>query len=62
MSEQQRRVVAWVTISMDGYTSGPQGPAHDTWMYEHVKRETLGGALRRDLARRVHGRGGTNQL
>jgi dihydrofolate reductase len=39
VSEQQRRVVAWVTISMDGYTSGPQGPAHDTWLHEHVNRE-----------------------
>jgi len=39
MSEQQRRVVAWVTISMDGYTSGPGGPEHDTWLYEHVRRE-----------------------
>ena len=39
VSEQQRRVVTWVTISMDGYTSGPQGPAHDTWLYEHVSRE-----------------------
>jgi dihydrofolate reductase len=36
--EQQRRVVAWVTISMDGYTSGPGGPAHDSWLYEHVRR------------------------
>jgi dihydrofolate reductase len=40
VSEQrQRRLVAWVTISIDGYTSGPQGPAHDTWLYEHVQRE-----------------------
>src|SRR5579863_635739 len=38
VSEQQRRVVAWVTISMDGYTSGPGGPAQDTWLYEHVRR------------------------
>jgi dihydrofolate reductase len=36
--EQQRRVVAWVTISMDGYTSGPGGPAQDAWLYEHVRR------------------------
>lgn len=40
MSELQRRVVAWATISMDGYTSGPQGPAHDTWLHEHVQRES----------------------
>lgn len=38
MSEQPRRVVAWVTISMDGYTSGPGGPAQDAWLYEHVQR------------------------
>ena len=38
MAEQQRRVVAWVTISMDGYTSGPGGPAQDAWLYEHVWR------------------------
>ena len=38
MPEQQRRVVAWVTISMDGYTSGPGGPAQDAWLYEHVRR------------------------
>ena len=38
MAEQQRRVVAWVTISMDGYTSGPGGPAQDTWLHEHVRR------------------------
>ena len=38
MPEQQRRVIAWVTISMDGYTSGPGGPADDIWLYEHVQR------------------------
>jgi dihydrofolate reductase len=36
--EQQRRVVAWVTISMDGYTSGPGGPAQDAWLHKHVLR------------------------
>jgi dihydrofolate reductase len=24
---------------MDGYTSGPGGPAHDTWLIKHVRRE-----------------------
>jgi dihydrofolate reductase len=38
MSEQRRRVIAWVTISIDGYTSGPGGPAEDAWLYEHVRR------------------------
>jgi hypothetical protein len=32
MAEWKRRVVAWVTISMDGYASGPGGPAHDNWL------------------------------
>jgi dihydrofolate reductase len=36
--ERQRRVVAWVTISIDGYTSGPGGPAQDSWLQEHVRR------------------------
>jgi len=36
--EQRRRVVAWVTISMDGYTSGPGGPARDAWPVEHARR------------------------
>jgi dihydrofolate reductase len=25
-------------VSLDGYTSGPDGPAHDGWLYEHVGR------------------------
>ena len=40
MSVQPRRVVAWVTISMDGYSSGPGGPAEDSWLHEHVRRPT----------------------
>lgn len=32
----ERRVVAWCTVSIDGYSSGPEGPEHDTWLYEHV--------------------------
>ena len=42
MSEQRRRVVAWVTISMDGYSSGPGGPPEDVWLYEHVRRASSG--------------------
>jgi dihydrofolate reductase len=34
-----RRVVAWASVSMDGYTSGPDGPEHDQWLYEHVSQE-----------------------
>lgn len=32
----ERRVVAWCTVSIDGYSSGPDGPEHDTWLYDHV--------------------------
>ncbi|HYH30787.1 MAG TPA: dihydrofolate reductase family protein [Pseudonocardia sp.] len=35
----QRRVVAWASVTMDGYTSGPGGVAHDTWLYEHAGQE-----------------------
>ena len=31
-----RRIVAWTSLTLDGYTSGPDGPAHDTWLYEHA--------------------------
>lgn len=34
-----RRVVAWASVSMDGCTSGPGGPAHDQWLYEHAGQE-----------------------
>jgi dihydrofolate reductase len=34
-----RRVVTWVSLSMDGFTSGPGGPQHDTWLYEHALQE-----------------------
>src|ERR687891_2688676 len=40
MSEQsERRVVAWASVSMDGFTSGPGGPAQDQWLYEHAGQE-----------------------
>ncbi|MBK1783271.1 dihydrofolate reductase family protein [Prauserella cavernicola] len=35
----RRRIIAWASISIDGYTSGPQGPAHDTWLYAHAGQE-----------------------
>ena len=39
----ERRVVTWCTISLDGYSSGPGGPEHDSWLHEHAMRpETLG--------------------
>jgi dihydrofolate reductase len=34
-----RRIIAWASISMDGYTSGPGGPAADSWLYEHAGQE-----------------------
>jgi dihydrofolate reductase len=34
----ERRVMAWCNVSIDGYTSGPAGPQHDTWLYEHAMR------------------------
>lgn len=34
----ERRVMAHCTVSIDGYSSGPGGPQHDTWLYEHVMR------------------------
>jgi dihydrofolate reductase len=37
-----RRVVTWVSISMDGFTSGPGGPAQDTWLYEHAMQDQTG--------------------
>ncbi|RJQ69631.1 dihydrofolate reductase [Pseudonocardiaceae bacterium YIM PH 21723] len=35
----ERRVVSWAHVSLDGYTSGPGGPAQDTWLHEHAGRE-----------------------
>ena len=31
-----RRVIAWCSVSIDGYSSGPEGPAHDTWLHQHA--------------------------
>jgi dihydrofolate reductase len=31
-----RRIVAWTSLTLEGYTSGPEGPAHDTWLHEHA--------------------------
>ncbi|RZS41307.1 dihydrofolate reductase [Herbihabitans rhizosphaerae] len=41
MSERTRRIVAWAGLSLDGYTSGPNGPAHDTWLHEQAMREEI---------------------
>jgi dihydrofolate reductase len=38
-SEKNRKVLAQVSLSMDGFTSGPGGPDHDTWLYEHALQE-----------------------
>jgi hypothetical protein len=29
-----RRIVDWTSVTLDGYTSGPDGPAGDTWPHE----------------------------
>jgi hypothetical protein len=34
-----RRIIGWASVSIDGYTSGPGGPEHDTWLYEHAMKE-----------------------
>lgn len=34
-----RRVVAWVSVTLDGFTSGPQGTEQDGWLYEHAEQE-----------------------
>lgn len=34
--------MAWCTVSIDGYSSGPGGPEHDNWLYEHVMRPATG--------------------
>lgn len=31
-------MMVWCTVSIDGYSSGPEGFEHDTWLYEHVMR------------------------
>jgi dihydrofolate reductase len=38
----ERRVMIQCTISIDGYSSGPSGPEHDTWLYEHAMRPATG--------------------
>jgi dihydrofolate reductase len=38
MSDRRIRVAC--TISIDGFSSGPDGPGSDTWLHEHAVRET----------------------
>lgn len=35
----ERRVVAECSVSIDGYSSGPGGPEHDGWLYQHAMQE-----------------------
>ena len=37
-----RRVIVQCTLSLDGYSSGPGGPQHDSWLVEHALRPTTG--------------------
>jgi hypothetical protein len=40
MTEQdERRVVAWASASIDGFTSGPGGAAEDQWLNDHAGQE-----------------------
>lgn len=32
----ERRIVAQCAVSIDGYSSGPEGPAHDAWLHQHA--------------------------
>ncbi len=34
----ERRVMTWCGISLDGYSSGPGGPEHDSWLHEWAMR------------------------
>lgn len=36
----ERRVRVLCSVSIDGFSSGPGGPAADTWLHEHAVRET----------------------
>ena len=38
----ERRVQVQCTISIDGFSSGPGGPQHDTWLTEHAMRPATG--------------------
>jgi dihydrofolate reductase len=35
-----RRIVAWTSLTLDGYTSGPEGVSGDSWLYEHAAQPT----------------------
>lgn len=37
-----RRVMVQCTVSIDGYSSGPGGPEHDTWLHQHVMQPATG--------------------
>lgn len=38
---RSRRIVAWAGVSLDGYTSGPNGPAGDTWLHEQAAQRPV---------------------
>lgn len=38
----KRRVIAHCTLTLDGYSSGPDGPAHDTWLHRHAAARATG--------------------
>ena len=47
-----RRIVAWTSLTLDGYTSGPDGTEGDIWLYEHAGQPATSTDPRtRDLGR-----------
>ncbi len=38
----ERRVMVHCSVSIDGYSSGPEGPEHDTWLHEHALKPATG--------------------
>lgn len=36
MTVSNRKIIAWCSVSVDGYSSGPGGPADDRWLHEHA--------------------------
>ena len=55
-----RRIVAWTSVTLDGYTSGPD-PAHDGWLQARSHPATAE-VLRRHLARCRHDRPRADEL
>ncbi len=35
-TSNHRRIITEFSVSIDGYSAGPDGPTHDTWLYDHA--------------------------